>query len=63
MGLGKSFLEVEDISRDLDLVVFRLERPPGKVDPDGWMAERTRLRRELERLRDRLTDVARDLDR
>ena len=61
MGSRNSHLEVEDISRDLDLVVFRLERPLSE-SPSALMAERDKLRRELESLRDRLTDVARDLE-
>lgn len=52
---------VEDITRELDLVVFRLERTPPE-DPGALVSERHRLRRELEQLRDRLTDVARDLE-
>ncbi len=53
--------EVDAISRDLDLVVFRLERPP-TPEPAKLLAERRQLRQELERLRDRLTDLARSLD-
>ncbi|MCA9567205.1 MAG: hypothetical protein KC656_05160 [Myxococcales bacterium] len=57
----RAVLEVEEISRDLDLVVFQLER---KVQDDALalLEERRTLRRELERLRDRLTDVARELE-
>ncbi|MEZ4320397.1 MAG: hypothetical protein R3F61_23155 [Myxococcota bacterium] len=57
----KSLLQVEDISRELDLVVFRLERPVD-TDTEALIAERRKLRRELESLRDRLTDVVRDLE-
>ena len=57
----KTLGAVEDITRELDLVVFRLERTPPD-DPSALLTERRRLRRELEQLRDRLTDVARDLD-
>jgi hypothetical protein len=53
---------VDDISRELDLVVFRLERTPDKPDPDALINERLSLRRELEGLRDRLSDVARTLE-
>lgn len=52
---------VEDITRELDLVVFRLERAPPD-EPGGMLSERRALRRELEQLRDRLTDLSRDLD-
>ena len=40
---------------------MRDERPV-ENDPDQLIAERRKLRRELESLRDRLTDVARDLE-
>lgn len=52
--------EAEDIRRDLDLVVFRLEQTP--PDPAALTKERKQLRRELERLRQRLDDLVRDLD-
>ena len=64
---------LETISRDLDLVVFRLECPtrdPGTRDigRDGdrasataLLAERVKVRHELERLRDALVDLARDI--
>lgn len=52
--------EAEDISRDLDLVVYRLEQTP--TDTAALTKERRQLRRELERLRDRLDDLVRDLD-
>lgn len=59
--MGRKFrFEAEDISRDLDLVVFQLERTP--VDTESLKIERKALRRELERLRDRLNDLVRDLD-
>ncbi|MCB9677405.1 MAG: hypothetical protein H6737_20020 [Alphaproteobacteria bacterium] len=61
MGSRKSLMQVEDISRELDLVVYRLERPVEEC-PKTLLDERNRLRRELESLRDRLTDVARDLE-
>jgi hypothetical protein len=43
---------VDDVIRDLDLVVFRLERP--LADPSTAEAERRAIRKELERLRERL---------
>lgn len=59
--MGRRFrYEAEDISRDLDLVVYRLEQTPS--DKDALTRERKQLRRELERLRDRLDDLVRDLD-
>lgn len=51
---------LEEITRDLDLVVFRLERAP----PEGiseLLHERQRLLKELESLRDRLEDLSRSL--
>ncbi len=47
---------VEEISRELDMVVFRLEQ---STDADKLLAERREVRRQLERLRDRLQDLAR----
>ncbi|RME28385.1 MAG: hypothetical protein D6798_02500 [Deltaproteobacteria bacterium] len=61
MSAARHARAVEDIARDLDLLVFRLERPPAR-DAEGIAVERVRLRRELEQLRDRLQDVARALD-
>lgn len=51
---------LETVARDLDLVVFRLERD-GPPDAEALRAERKRLRRELEALRERIEDVARAL--
>ena len=51
--------QLEQLARDLDLVVFRLERPP--ASEDALRAERTRLRRELESLRDQMEQLARSL--
>ena len=53
--------QLEQLARDLDLTVFTLERTP--PSEEALRAERVRLRRELERLRDRLEDVARGLSR
>jgi hypothetical protein len=51
---------LEELARELDLIVYRLERPaPGAPDAEG---ERRRLHRELDALRDRLETVARALD-
>lgn len=46
---------VDDVIRDLDMVVYRLERAPGT--PDQVRGERDEVRRELERLRDRLAEI------
>ena len=46
---------MEEIARDLDLAVYRLERPAPE-DDEARDAERTRLRRELEQIRDRLNE-------
>lgn len=48
------------------MVVFRLERDPGvafgpEPDLDRVLAERRRVRRELEGLRDRLEDLTRGM--
>lgn len=39
------------------MLVYRLERAPSG-DPEALMEERRRLRRELEKVRDRLRDLA-----
>jgi len=52
--------DLDDIVRDLDLLVFALERTaPEAARPREQ--ERRRVRVELERLRDRLADVTRTL--
>lgn len=51
---------LDELHRDLDLVVFALERPaPSELELAR--AERARLRRDLERLRDRLGELIRNL--
>jgi hypothetical protein len=52
--------ELEELVRDLDMVVYRLERPVPD-GPEAAGAERRRIRRELERLRDQLDDLVRGL--
>lgn len=47
---------LDAITRDLDMVVFELERPPAD-DAAGLLEERRKRRRQLERLRDRLQDL------
>jgi cell division protein FtsB len=50
---------LDEIARDLDLVVFRLEL---KLDDEAKLqAERAEIRRQLERLRDQLQAVAEQL--
>lgn len=44
---------LDDVSRELDLLVFRLERPTADA-----AAERAQLRRELERLQVRLHELS-----
>jgi hypothetical protein len=51
---------LDDVVRDLDLLVYRLEQAPSD-DVERLQAERRRLRRELEAFRDRLGTLADDL--
>lgn len=60
--MGRAAVEVDELARELDLVVFRLERRPESQEADALMSERKTLRRDLERLRDRLADVARSME-
>lgn len=60
MGSQRHAVEVAEIARDLDMVVFKLEREPAD-DRDDLEAERHRLRKELEELRDRLNDLVRSM--
>ncbi len=56
--------QLEDLARDLDMVVFRLEREPAAEpvpDMDRVQRERRRLRSDLEGLRDRLEDLVRGM--
>ncbi|NCG19326.1 MAG: hypothetical protein GWP91_09995 [Rhodobacterales bacterium] len=62
MSASRHSYEIESIARDLDLVVFRLERAAPTVTQD-IAAERARIRSELEQIRDRMTDIVRALDR
>jgi len=55
VGVSRAADTLDDVVRDVDLVVFRLER--SDTDPERWQAERKEIRRELERLRDRLSDL------
>ena len=49
---------VDEIARELDMVVFQLEQG-GDADVERLRAERREMRRQLEQLRDRLQDLAR----
>jgi len=53
---------LSDLTRDLDMVVFRLEGLERR-DPERarWVAEGRAVRRELERLRDQLDALSRGL--
>lgn len=57
MATLRQVRKLAELARDLDMVVFQLER-----EPHEQVEERRRLRRELERLRDQLTDVVRELE-
>lgn len=57
MANPRHLRELTDLARELDLVVYRLERPSEGLD----RGEMQRLRRELERLRDRLGDLLREM--
>lgn len=51
---------LDDLCRDLDLLVYRIEAAdsePSPSDIQDLLSQRKRLRRDLERLRDRLQDV------
>ena len=52
--------QLDEVARDLDLAMYRLERA-GPNDPQAAEAERRRLHRELERLRERIESVSRAL--
>jgi len=60
MSMSPQTLQLAEIARDLDMVVFRLERPAAE-DRETLEAERARVRRDLEDLRDQLNDVVRVL--
>lgn len=49
---------LDEVAREVDLLVYQLERPA----PEDRDAERRSLRLELERLRDRLADLVRELE-
>jgi hypothetical protein len=52
--------QLDQIARDLDLVVFSLEPSAARPSDGGRGGER--VRRDLESLRDRLADLARALE-
>lgn len=51
---------LDEVLHELDMLVFRHEREPA-VDREALLAERQRTRRELERLRDQVADILRDV--
>jgi hypothetical protein len=51
---------LEQLARELDLVVFRLEQAARSKDPVP-ASEREGLQKELETLRDRIESLSRDL--
>ena len=60
MNASDAARQLEDLARDIDLMVYRLEVAPSGVatgEPDL-----ARLRRELELVREQLQDLARALD-
>ncbi len=57
MDISELARRLEDLARDIDLAVYRLERPPAQ-GPDL-----TALRRELEGIRDRVIAMGREVDR
>ena len=61
MSNARHVRTIDEIARDVDLLVYRLERPPA-LDAEGVRLERVRLRRELELIRDRLQDAVRAMD-
>lgn len=61
MATLRQVRQLAEITRDLDMVVFQLERAPAE-EREAMLKERARLRRELERLRDQLGDVVRELE-
>lgn len=60
MNQADAAQRLDDVAREIDLIVYRLEQPPSG---DGeWESERVKLRRELEVMQRRLEDLARELD-
>jgi hypothetical protein len=58
MDRQRVVLGLEDAAHDLDLVVFELEQAVRAANDEGTRVERDALRRRLERLRDRMRDLA-----
>ncbi|MCB9682710.1 MAG: hypothetical protein H6733_14690 [Alphaproteobacteria bacterium] len=48
---------LDELARDVDMIVFELEVAP-PAEPAGLVDERQRLRKRLERVRERLQDLA-----
>jgi len=60
MNQADAAQRLDDVAREIDLIVYRLEQPSSGVS--DWEKERSRLRRELEVMQRRLEDLARELD-
>ncbi len=60
MGDARVGQSLDELHRDLDLVVFALERPASE-EADKAKQERARIRRDLERIRDSLGELIRSL--
>lgn len=59
MATLRQVRQLSELARDLDMVVYQLEREPPN---EAALEERRRLRREIERLRDQLADLVRELE-
>ncbi|MEN0067419.1 MAG: hypothetical protein AAGA48_35135 [Myxococcota bacterium] len=60
MNPADAALRLDDVAREIDLIVYRLEQP--SAETTDWEKERVKLRRELELMQRRLEDLARELD-
>ncbi|MBN2801177.1 MAG: hypothetical protein JXX28_18705 [Deltaproteobacteria bacterium] len=58
--MASSKSDLDNLVRDLDLLVFKLEQGPPASAPD-LLSERGQIHRELERVRDQLDEVTRML--
>lgn len=53
-------IRLDELVHELDMIVFRLERAPAE-QIEALLRERKELRRELERARDEIRELARQL--
>ena len=60
MSSGPAATRLDDLILELDLVIYSMERKAPE-DEDAAVRQRTRTLRELERIRDALREVERDL--